>query len=133
MNKPWCDQKITEFVKGVLGCKCPVEVFNTIVISQLRNQHIPFSISRFNIGDTLLLYVASPASSDQLQNALSEIACMGRDDRDLHGFNRFRLVIADRISLLNPKIAERQFIAEAAGDGKMHIHFVEEKDVCGLI
>jgi hypothetical protein len=66
MIKPWRDQKITEFVKGVLGCKCPVEVFNTIVISQLCNQHIPFSISRLNIGDTLSVY-ESPKGSGSLK------------------------------------------------------------------
>ncbi len=95
--------------------------------------NIAFSISRVNIGNTLLLYVASQATNDQLQNALSEIVSMGRVDRDLHGFNRFRLVIAVRTGQLDPGIAKNRFETAAAGDNKMHIHFVQSKDICGLI
>ncbi len=132
MKQSWNDQSITEFVRGVLGCGCPDEVFEKIEVHRNYKLGLSFSTTRINIGDTLLIYIVRPASSAELQEAIKKIVLDGREDRNTHRFNRFRLVIAADEKGLEADIATRKFAAEIGEDEKMHIHFVKVEVVDGL-
>jgi hypothetical protein len=132
MNQSSSDQRITEFVRRVLGCGCPDKVFEKIEVSSIQASDLPFGISRINIGNTLLIFIARPASSEHLQSALYKLVVMGREDRDSHGFNRFRFVVAGSENELEFDLVSRRFEEYVRGDEKMHIHFVHAKDVDSL-
>jgi hypothetical protein len=132
MNQSWNDQSITEFVRGVLGCGCPDEVFEKIEVHRDYKRGLSLGTTRINIGDTLLIYIVRPASSAELQEAINKIVLAGREDRNTHRFNRFRLVIAGDEKGLEADIATRKFADEIEEDEKMHIHFVKVEVVDGL-
>jgi hypothetical protein len=132
MKKMWNDRSITEFVRDVLGCGCPDEVFKKIEVHRNYDYELPFDVLRINIGDTLLIYLFRPASNEQLQGAVKSFVLTGRKDRDINGFNRFRLVIVGDDKGLEFDIAARKFAAETGEDEKLHIHFVKVEAVDGL-
>ena len=132
MSRSWSHQHIEEFVRGVLGCGCPDRVFETIQVAQIDTLELDFAISRLDIGNTLLIYIARPASQAELYNAMAKIVSEGRRDRDINGFNRFRLVVAGDLEELKADSAAKNFAAEIGADEKMHIHFVKVDLVDGL-
>ncbi|MEJ2620775.1 MAG: hypothetical protein P8163_11050 [Candidatus Thiodiazotropha sp.] len=132
MNALWNDRKITAFVREVLGCKCPDEVFEKIEVSRVENRDLSLTITRIDIGSTLLVYVVFPMSNEQLLQALAELVFVGRSDRDQHDLNRFRLVIADHSDSSDLDLTKRRFYEVAGEDNKLHIHFVRATDIDGL-
>jgi predicted lipid carrier protein YhbT len=132
MNQLWSDQNITEFVRGVLGCGCPDEVFEKIEVHKSCDLELPFSMTRINIGNTLLIYIARPNSDEELQDAIKAIVLTGKQDRDTHRFNRFRLVIAGDEKGIASDIVTGKFTSEIGEDEKMHLHFVKLESVDGL-
>jgi hypothetical protein len=132
MSRSWSDQHIEEFVRGVLGCGCPDRVFETIQVAQIDTLELGFSISRLDIGNTLLIYIARPASQEELRNAMAKVVSEGRRDRDINGFNRFRLVVASDLEEPEADSAAKKFAAEVGADEKMHLHFIRADLVDGL-
>ncbi len=132
MNQSWNDQNITEFVRGVLGCGCPDEVFKKIEVHRDYKLGLSLSTTRINIGDTLLIYIVRPVSSEELQDTIKNIVLVGREDRNSNSFNRFRLVIVGDEKGLDSDITTRTFAVEIGEDEKMHIHFVKVEVVDGL-
>jgi hypothetical protein len=86
----------------------------------------------WDIGNTLLIYIARPASIEELRNAMAKVVSEGRRDRDINGFNRFRLVVAGDLEEPEADSAAKNFAAEIGADEKMHIHFVRADMVDGL-
>ena len=132
MSGTWDTRKITEFVKGVLGCGCPDYVFEKIEVGRVAKGVLPLDATRINVGNTLLIYIVRPASGGELRDAIGKMVSVGRNDRDVHGFNRFRLVIAGDEVKLAPDAAAAKFSVETGGDEKMHFHCVTIESVRGL-
>ena len=126
-------ENIKRFVRQVLGCECPEEVFNHIESTY----SIPLDNGivlhhRINIGNRLLVYVVIAASASFVQEALPELVKTGRDERDRKGFNRFRLVLAsDKVNEIT-KVAERTFQTLPCLDDKIHLHVAEKNAVSFL-
>ena len=59
---PHHTDEITRFVRGTLGCQCPDEVFQSIVIGQERTADHGEPFTRLLVGDRLLIYIL-PTSS----------------------------------------------------------------------
>jgi hypothetical protein len=125
------DREDTErFVKQVLGCQCPPEVFRHIEKTrgiQLENGGTLHS--RINVGDRLLIYVAIAEGGASAREAVSQLVKAGRDERDRKGFNRFRLVVASDHPREIEGVAESTFNALAHGDEKAHLHVVEKNEL----
>jgi len=124
-------RKITEFVRGTLGCTCPDSVFEKIETGSVDVGDVTNRATRLVIGDTLLLYVVVPGSMPALVASLPELAELGRRDRNTHCYNRFRLVVADDGDSRLHETAAVRFAEVAGGDEKMHIHFVTPAAVSG--
>ena len=132
MNQSWSPRNVVKFVRETLGCGCPEHVFEKIELSRAEKGVLPLNFTRINVGDTLLVYIVRPGSGGELQDAIKGIISAGKGDRDVHGFNRFRLVIAGDENKLDPQIATNNFLREVGEDQKMHIHFVRTEAVQDL-
>jgi len=132
MNRSWNDTQITAFVRDVLGCGCPDSVFEEIAVGPLHPGMFGFDITRIDIGNTLLVYVARPGPGTALRDAVTSVAAEGRRDRDAHGFNRFRFVVAGETTPPVRDGVTTAFARAIDGDEKMHLHFVDAEAVAGL-
>jgi len=127
----WNEERIKVFVRDTLGCTCPEKVFEKIDVSEHKNETHAQEITRIVIGDTLLIYIMHPDSADDLVGGVEAIGSGGKIDRDTHGYNRFRLVVADdERSVQRDKVAA--CFSSVFVDEKMHIHFVHEALIAGL-
>ncbi len=87
------DISIKEFVRQHLGCACPDEVFENITVTE---QSGIFSSANtvYEIGGRLFVAVFAPEDWHDMASHLGKLVNAGKQYRDLHGYNRFRLVIA---------------------------------------
>lgn len=116
---------IRHFVRTTLGCDCPDTVFEQIehtanpAVSHAR----PYTV-RMVVGSRLLIYVLECAQLDRAQLKLDDILVAGRGDRDVHGYNRFRVVIIDATdpALHGPLLTDWQRLV--AGEERLHLHVV---------
>lgn len=118
---------IKTFVRHVLGCECPDEVFARIdcQCNIVLNSGIVLR-NKINIGSRLLIYGVEMNTSDFLKNMLATLVPIGINERDEKGFNRFRLVIAtDNLDKIKDK-AEKIFKAVESKDEKVHLHIVHQ-------
>lgn len=118
------DEKITAFVRDVLGCGCPDEVFNKIEVSNIELEPDSATATRIVIGDTLLIYILPDTPVETVIQNIRSLIVSGKQDRDTHGYNRFRLVLRSRDRKDLEESANNAFAAETASDEKLHIHFV---------
>ncbi len=126
MNKNY----VKTFVRHVLGCECPDEVFAHIdcQCNIVLNNDIVLR-NKINIGNRLLIYVVEMNSPDFLKNILATLVPIGINERDEKGFNRFRLVIAtDKLDNLKDKV-EKTFKALEIKDEKVHLHIVHQNEI----
>jgi hypothetical protein len=115
---------IEHFVRGALGCGCPDEVFEHVVISRLPAIAGRPTILQLLVGSRLLIHVVAPPDGAAANGWLEQLVANGRAARDRHGYNRFRLVIAaPTLSASSHDIQER-FARAIVGDPKAHLHFV---------
>jgi len=121
---------ITRFVREVLGCECPDEVFLHVEVG--RGSTVVKSIPvdyELRIGGRLLVVVTSESvdvlSGSRLENVISE----GRRARDEGGFNRFRLVVQTRNAAEDKAKLLRSFEAVSVKDEKTHVHVVGMSEV----
>ena len=125
-------QIVKDFVTGVLGCQCPDEVFQEIEIL------MEDSGLRILIGNRLLvrLFPLGKKANSITTERLLEIFKNGQRERDLKGFNRFRLVLIvndgdeakQRIDNLSQKVQDA-FKRTQGEDDCMHLHVVREGTV----
>jgi hypothetical protein len=117
---------IKAFVRNVLGCGCPDEVFDFVELGKGAS----FSGVRLNIGNRLLIYVTELEADRLNKGTLKNLLALGRDERDGLGFNRFRLVLAvDEPEAVIDKAGEMLSIS----DDRAHLHVVQRSDVGGLL
>jgi hypothetical protein len=115
---------IKHFVRSTLGCGCPDEVFQDLVIERQPAVAGRPAIVQLLVGSRLLIHVVAPPESAAVNGWIEQLVSNGRAARDRHGYNRFRLVVAARL----PTASERQlldgFARAIVGDEKAHLHFV---------
>jgi hypothetical protein len=115
---------IERFVRGTLGCGCPDEVFQHLVVSRLPPIAGRPPIVQLQVGSRLLIQVVEPLDGAMDSDWIEQLAASGRAARDRHGYNRFRLVIAAPAPLSSVRELQECFARAFVGDEKAHLHFV---------
>ncbi len=124
MTSPADKQAIERFVRGMLGCGCPDEVFNSIVIERTGHPDDSTRYVRLLVGNRLLIYVVEAQDLERVRAAVPVLARLGIEERDRAGLNRFRLVVAANGST-QPATAATDGFAGAMGlDDRAHLHVV---------
>ena len=126
---PHHTDEITRFVRGTLGCQCPDEVFQSIVIGEERTADHGEPFTRLLIGDRLLIYIVPTSATAAVPDTLAALARRGRVERDAKGYNRFRLVIASRDAAAQSTAARAVFDAALGHDDKAHLHLVAGSEI----
>jgi len=125
------EQKIVEFVRHTLGCKCSDEVFEKIecLDGDARTNIYTRSIT---LGGRLLIYVWRTNNPSLVEAKLPTMLGDGKNERDRRGLNRFRAVIAtDDVDGIGP-IAQRVYRDFSDKDDKVHLHIIHTHDVGNL-
>lgn len=129
MNSRLRNEKITAFVRDVLGCGCPDEVFNKIEVSNIELDPDMAAATRIVIGDTLLIYILPDHAIEVVAGNLGKLITLGKQDRDSHSYNRFRLVVSCSDNKGLEEQVSTMFSITAAGDEKLHIHFLAPEEL----
>ena len=121
--------EITRFVRGTLGCQCPDDVFQSIVIGQARAPDSTSSFTRLIVGDRLLIYLLQSCSAATARDTVIALARQGQAERDAKGYNRFRLVIAPLDAAADASGARAVFEDAIGRDEKAHLHVVASREI----
>jgi hypothetical protein len=126
-------QAIKHFVVEDLGCQCPDEVFEKIVLESDRPPIDGVAIDhRINIGDRLLVYLADGQTLHEPAHQLAALVAVGLADRDRHRFNRFRLVVVTTEAERDERALRPLFEQLAGRDERTHLHVVTPAQVAAL-
>lgn len=125
-------QQIIDFVKQTLGCGCPDKVFEKIECSKLVLQGSGLDVHRIVVGDTLLIYICSDWSLENLDSHLVSIVTTAKNERDSKQYNRFRLVLKIP-EKRQQEILQEKFSKASANDEKLHLHFVASAELKKVI
>ncbi len=120
--------RIIRFVREVLGCNCPDEVFRRIELQ--RGSSAVKSCSgdcELRIGGRLLIVVTSEPA-DKLSSHLGQVILEGKRARDEKKFNRFRLVVQTSTPQARDELL-RAFEALTEKDERTHVHVLREGEV----
>jgi hypothetical protein len=120
---------VTRFVREVIGCNCPDEVFRHIEV-QPRSAAVKSCSAdcELRIGGRLLIVVTSEPV-EKLSSRLERVIAEGRHARDEDKFNRFRLVVqAGRAAEDGEKLL-RAFEAASKKDERTHLHVLGKGEV----
>ena len=117
---------IKHFVREILGCSCPEEVFSKIDYQKACEG---ISGSKLNIGDRLLVYIISLDGKPDIQEAIQSALKLGVEERDNKGLNRFRLVLVTSRPDELHSMAEQAFNDSGYANEKTHLHVVNESDM----
>src|SRR5512134_3662633 len=85
---------LERFVRDTLGCGCPDEVFQHLVVSRLPPIAGRPPIVQLQVGSRLLIHIVAAPEGATPNGWIEQLAANGRTARDRHGYNRFRLVVA---------------------------------------
>ena len=119
------DAEVIRFVRGVLGCGCPDEVFETIEIEETGGptEDQPYH-KRLEIGGRLLIYILETDEPDEVRRSLPALVQHGIRERDEKGLNRFRACLAsDRYAAVSP-VAGSLFADLDLPDDRIHLHVI---------
>jgi hypothetical protein len=114
---------IKYFVTEILGCRCPDDVFEQI--EDYGTAMIPGlagPIRRLLIGRRLLIYILECDEPAALSAAIPVLVEKGKVERDDHGYNRLRVVIAASQPDSIEHEAEELFARLSEVDEKVHLH-----------
>ena len=121
------NRAIRRFVRESLGCSCPEDVFDDIRVTE-RFDLFEQAHTIYEIGGRLFVAVVAADDRQAIRSSLGRMVEAGRDYRDLHGYNRFRLVIAtDDVEARS--VLEQQFAALPNSDEKSHLHVVSQEEL----
>jgi hypothetical protein len=115
---------IEHFVRSTLGCGCPDEVFQHVVISRLPAVAGRPAIVQLLVGSRLLIHVVALPDGLAANGRIEQLASNGCTTRDRHGYNRFRLVIVSPAPPASTGEIQQRFARAIVGDPKAHLHFV---------
>jgi len=121
---------VTRFVREVLGCNCPDEVFREVEIQRgspaVKSLAADYEI---RIGGRLLVVLTSEPAERLVGPRLEQAFEEGKRARDGSGFNRFRLVVAVRDAAQEKEKLLRAFQDIPSRDEKTHLHVVDKQTV----
>lgn len=119
-------KRIIHFVRETLGCTCPDEVFQHIECqTEIRAGENLILDYEINIGNKLLVLIATVGEVDLLRTVLSQLVLAGMKERDKHGFNRFRLVLqTQKVESVENKALD--IFHSLNPDEKVHLHVVKQ-------
>jgi hypothetical protein len=124
VTSPADNRAIERFVRGTLGCGCPDEVFNSIVIERTGGPDNPARHVRLLVGNRLLIYVMDARDLERARAAVSVLAQQGIEERDRAGLNRFRLVVAVDDPTRRMTAAAAGFANSTVPDDRAHLHVI---------
>ena len=119
---------VKHFVRTILRCSCPKEVFSEIQIGvpRLFDGRLRGRIADVLVGRRLLVTVVRTSEFSGDDDAVRALLREGKRIRDQSGFNRFRLVFLGRM----PRVARVAIERRAAMMGeRVHVHFVRVSEV----
>lgn len=116
--------RIESFVRNVLGCQCPDEVFQRIETTQQQQGSLRYQ--RILIGRRLLVYLLLPSAGKDALADFSDLVRHGLDERDRNGWNRCRIALFGDVEGIFGAEMEAVFNRVAGGDPKMHLHRLSE-------
>ena len=121
---------VKRFVREVVGCTCPDEVFKRVEVkpesSAIRSCSADYEI---NVGNRLLIVLSSEPVEGFSPARLEKVMVEGRSARDAGKFNRFRFIVqADNASEVGKQFL-RLFDGLAMKDEKTHLQVIGRKDV----
>ena len=115
-------QSIEHFVRTTLGCKCPDEVFESIVLEPAPTSRDALPHTRLVIGNRLLICIHETQPAKTTTAAVSNLAQQGLAERDAKHYNRFRLVLASTHPTQLLDDARASFASVAGDDPRAHLH-----------
>jgi hypothetical protein len=123
---------IRRLVRQGLGCQCPDEVFDDVVIGRptVFAENDPRSTVQLLVGRRLLVSLVEVDRLHDLRAEGERLLMQGRQVRDTHSLNRFRLVL---VGGCEPSVVE-WLSAKAAGiDDRLHVHAVKPEELAALV
>jgi hypothetical protein len=121
---------VKRFVRQVVGCTCPDEVFKRVEVkprsSAIRSCSTDYEI---NVGGRLLIVVSSDPADVFSRARLEKVMAEGRSARDAGRFNRFRFIVQAENAPEVQTPLSRLFEGLATKDEKTHLHVIGRKDV----
>lgn len=120
--------RVRTFVRDVLKCGCPESVFDDVRIGlpTLHDTHDVEGGLEMLVGRKLLVAVVPFEGLADPGTDVPAILERGRQARDSHGFNRFRLALVG----VHDKSQRAQLEALASAlDERLHLHLVGEDDL----
>ena len=120
---------VTRFVREVIGCNCPDEVFRHIAIQRGSSAVKACSVDcELRVGGRLLILVTSEPVAN-LSVRLGQVIAEGKTARDEHKFNRFRLVVQTENAAQERQRLLRAFKEVAEKDERTHLHVLGKTEV----
>lgn len=123
---------LERFVRGTLGCKCPDEVFDSIVIEHA-DAPVRVQYTRLVVGDRLLIYVLQGPGKGVAPSGVAGLAGRGLAEREERGFNRFRLVVEWDGPARAPGELVASFASVAGRDDRAHLHVIPAGHLPGML
>jgi len=122
--------KIYHLIRNILGCTCPEEVFDHILIDKIPEiSGISGNFVQIIMGNRLLVVIWFPGEYQQLAEHLPTLMQAGQTQRDRMKLNRFRLVIGtDFVKKMKKQLRSISPLIDS-WDAKCHLHIVEREDV----
>ena len=116
-------------MRDTLGCACPESVFESVERASLPDA-AGEPVTRLVIGGRLLIYVARGVPDVA---GVIALAAAGRQDRDGHGLNRFRLVVGLPGEQSDVAALAAAFRDAVGDDPKAHLHCVSAEDCAAAL
>ena len=105
---------LLQLIQGVLGCRCPEEVFDHYLVTMGTSGICPKV--QIILGDRLLVWLLDGEKLDAPDHSIDVLLEEGRKERDHRGLNRFRLVVFGGEQALPPPLQ--------IDDPKVHLHLL---------
>jgi hypothetical protein len=123
---------VRRLVREGLGCQCPDEIFDDVVVGRptVFADSDPRAAVQLLVGRRLLVSLVEVNRLHDLRAEAEQLLMKGRQVRDAHGLNRFRLVLVGRCEPADVEALS----AKAAGiDDRLHVHAIKLEDLAALL
>jgi hypothetical protein len=121
---------VKRFVREVVGCNCPDEVFKRVEVKAGSSAITSCSADyEINVGGRLLIVLSSESPETFSPARLQKVMAEGRSARDAAKFNRFRFILQAEDAPEVEKRLLRSFEELTPKDEKLHLHVIGRKDV----
>jgi hypothetical protein len=126
MEKEWLEKlsdkgELIQLIQDMLGCGCPMEVFEHIQMELIRINNI--SMLQLMLGNRLLVWIVDRLKMNSPKDSTSQLLEQGRIERDTRHLNRFRLVLVGEVA--EPEAEELKELPGTKPD-KVHLHILPQ-------